>query len=174
MKRKKIIAAAVCIALVCVLIITAAAAKYVFVSSDLEVTQQTVNRVNITVSDTEFLFGDVDSDGELLCRTTVTIEKTEPDFYGVLDSITLSGQDFGYTIYTAGADNGDAVLPEDAVLPCGDDGTYPLEWEIAFTVPYEEGTNEYAVSIDFVYTTGIKTNVTQQYKTSIPVMITVE
>lgn len=175
MKRKKLLTIGIVLIILGILAITTSAVvKYKFTSSSGETVSQVINRVNIEVSATEFTFSKADKDGMLECRTTVTIEKTEPDFYGRLDSITLSGAEFGYTMYTAGKENGDALLPQNVTLPSNENGVYPLEWEIAFTVPYEEGKTDYNISLDINYTTGVKTNLTQQYQTSIPITITVE
>lgn len=174
MKRKKLLTAGVCLIIISMLVITGAAVtKYKFNASSGETLSQIINRVNIEVSATEFNFDRVDKDGMLECRTVVSIEKTEPDFYGKLHSITLSGQEFGFTMYTAGKDNGNAILPEEVMLPTNENGTYPLNWEVAFTFPYEEGKNTYEVSLDINYSTGVKPNLAQRYMTSIPITVTV-
>lgn len=175
MKRKKMLAVAAVIIVLSITLITAAAVTiYKYSEADGKMISKTVNRVNIEVANTEFTFDKPDDSGALLCTTTVSIEKTEPDFYGLLNSITLSGQEFEYTLYTAGKDNGDsAVLPQNVTLPVKDGETYPLTWEISFAVPYEEGKNEYNVSLDINYTTGLKSNATQRYLTSVPINITV-
>lgn len=175
MKHKKMLIAGLCIILVSALMITGSAVtKYKFTSSSGETVSKYINRVNINVSATEFVFRRADENGMLECRTTVSVEKTEPDFYGKLHSITIGGTETGMVMYTAGKDNGDAVLPEEVVLPADEDGTLPLTWEIAFSIPYEEGKTEYEATIDFNYTTGVKTNLTQRYMTSIPVTVTVK
>lgn len=171
MKKKKLFIIALCIIMVSSLVITTAAvAKYRYTASSGKTVMETVNRVNIEVSATEFTYKDVTPDGMLTCSTVVSIAKTEPDFYGQLHSITLSGAEFGYTLYTAGKNNGDALLPDEVALP----SETPLEWEITFTVPYIEGQNTYELFLDINYTTGMKTNTTQRYMTSIPVTLTVE
>lgn len=175
MKRKKLFITAVCLIIISALVITAAAtAIYKYNSASGAEEQLIARRVNITVSQTDFTYKNVDADGMLSCTTTVSIEKTEPDFYGMLHSITVSGAEFGYTIYTAGKNNGDAVLPEEVALPSDDSGTYPLEWDISFTVPYEEGKNSYDIDLIFNYTTGLKPNTTQRYQTTVPLTLTVE
>ncbi len=175
MKRKKLLTIGLCLIIAGIMMITGAAVTgYKYSSASGEKVSNTLNRINYTVSATQFTFRQADKNGMLECRATVSIEKTEPDFYGKLNSITLSGADFGYVMYTAGKNNGDALLPENVMLPAKDGKVFPLEWEIAFTVPYEEGRTEYEVSIDINYTTGVKTNLTQKYLTSIPVTITVE
>ena len=174
MKRKKLLTAGVSLIIISMLVITGAAVtKYKFNSSSGETVSQIINRVNIEVSATEFNFESASKDGMLECRTNVSIEKTEPDFYGYLHSITLSGQDFGSTMYTARKENGNALLPEEVLLPVNEDGAYPLSWEIAFTIPYEEGKNTYEVSLDINYSTGVKPNLAQRYMTSMPSTITV-
>lgn len=170
MQKKKLFITAMCLIIVSSLVITTAAVvKYKYNASSGETVMETVNRVNIEVSATEFTYNNVAADGMLTCSTVVSLAKTEPDFYGMLHSITLSGAEFGYTLYTAGKNNGDALLPEETAI------TYntPLEWEITFTVPYVEGQDTYEISLDINYTTGMKTNTTQRYMTSIPLTLTV-
>ena len=90
MKKKKLLITAICIVIISSLIITAAAvAKYKFSLATEPEAIETVNRVNITVSATEFTYNNVSQDGMLTCSTKVSIEKTEPDFYGQLHSICL-------------------------------------------------------------------------------------
>ena len=175
MKHRKTLIAGICIILACVLTVTGAAVtKYKFTSSSGEAVSQYINRVNINVSATEFTFSRADENGMLECRAIVSIEKSEPDFYGMLHSITIGGTQTGPVIYTAGKDNGNALLPEEVMLPVNADGTYPLTWEIAFSIPYEDGKTTYDATIDINYTTGVKTNLTQRYMTSIPVTVTVK
>lgn len=175
MKHKKILITIACLILAAILMITGTAvARNKFTSSSGESVSQIINRVNITVSATEFTFKTADKNGMLECRATVTICKTEPDFYGRLHSITINAEETGFVMYTAGKNNGDAQLPEEVLLPSDKNDSQPLEWEIAFSIPYEEGKKEYNASIDFNYTTGVKTNLTQRYMTSIPVTITME
>ena len=175
MKRKKLFTAGMCMIIASLLVITGAAVtKYKFTSSSGEAVSQYINRVNINVSATEFTFSRADENGMLECRAIVSIEKSEPDFYGMLHSITIGGTQTGPVIYTAGKDNGNALLPEEVMLPVNADGTYPLTWEIAFSIPYEDGKTTYDATIDFNYTTGVKTNLTQRYMTSIPVTVTVK
>lgn len=171
MKRKKLLTAAICVSIVSALIITAAAVtRYKFTSSSGSVVSKIVNRVNLEVSDTEFVFKNIKDEGELTCTTKISIEKTEPDFYGQLNSITINGQSFGSVIYVAGKNNGNALLPENVPLTSGT----PLEWELSFTVPYREGKTDYELSLDFDYTTGVKANVSQTYITKIPITIKTE
>lgn len=175
MKRKKIIAATICIALISALVVSVAAAViHKFSSASVKEEQLVINRVNIVVSQTQFTYSGVQADGMLNCTTTVSIEKTEPDFYGMLHSITLDGAEFGYTMYTADKNNGDSVLPQEVALPSDENGTYPLGWDIAFTVPYEENKNVYEIDLVFNYTTGLKPSTTQRYQTTIPLTLTVE
>ena len=175
MKKNKLLTAIICPILICALIITGAAVvKYKFSSSSGETVSELINRVNIEVSATKFNFSKISKDGMLECRTIVSVAKTEPDFYGFLHSISLSGADFGYVMYTAGKNNGTAVLPEEVNLPVNNKKAVPLEWEITFAVPYEEGKTSYKVMLDINYSTGLKTNLVQRYMTSIPITITVE
>ncbi len=171
MNRKKLLTFALCLCVISTLVITAAAsAIYKYSSASGQEISKTINRVDISVTDTEFTYENVGSDGMLTCTTTVSIGKTEADFYGMLNSITVSGAQFGYTIYTAGKNNPDSSLPEEIAL------TYdkPLEWQITFTVPYEQGKNVYEIELAIDYTTGLKPNTAQRYQTTVPLTLTVK
>ena len=61
-----------------------------------------VNRVNITFENTEFTFDNATAGDTLTCKAHVSIEKTEPDFYGKLNSITISGVPLTSTVFSAG------------------------------------------------------------------------
>ncbi len=171
MKSKKILTAALCTVLIVSLMVSAAAiTTYKFNNASESRYFETVNRVNISVSATEFSYNKINDDGMLTCSAVISIEKTEPEFYAFLHSVTLSGNKTGNIIYTAGKNNGDAVLPQNIAIP----NKVPLEWEISFTVPFEEGKSEYNLSLDINYTTGMKTNTAQRYMTSIPIKLIIE
>ncbi len=175
MKNKKLLTAIICIITVCALLVTVyAVTRYNYKSATGQSESLIINRVNITLEQTQFTFDKPLSDGILECRTKLIIEKTQPDFYGMLHSVTISGEKMQYVVFTAGKNNGDAVLPENVLLPVNEKGdTQPLEWDITFAVPYEESKSTYYISVDLYYTTGVKTNITQQYTTSIPVTVVI-
>ncbi len=175
MKNKKMLIVGICLILAGVLLITGTA---ITSQSQTEASggeqHFLVNRVNLSVSQTQFTLTKPNN-GVLECRTKITIEKTQPDFYGMLNSIVFEGTGDGYVVYTAGKNNGDAVLPEAVMLPTDKDGkTVPLEWDIIFSLPYEDGKPTYDITLNVDYTTGVKVNTTQRYQTSIPVQITVK
>ncbi|MCD7827712.1 MAG: hypothetical protein LUG85_04170 [Clostridiales bacterium] len=175
MKRNKILISVLSLVIITVLVVTAAAVtKTKSTSASGTYESKYVNRVNIQVENTDFEFEKPADDGSLYCVTTVKIEKTEADFYGKIDSITLDGQDFGYIIYTAGENNGEnAELPENVLITASEEDNAPMEWEIAFTIPYTEGQSSYDVTLNINYTTGVKTTVTQSYLTSVPITVNV-
>lgn len=130
-----------------------------------------VNRVNITFENTEFTFDNVSAGDTLTCKAHVSIEKTEHDFYGVLNSITISGTPFSSTIFSAGKNNGDSSIPENAVLPVSDGKTVPLEWDIEFSFVFDGETAIYNLNADIDYTTGVSKNTAQRYITSVPITV---
>ena len=132
-----------------------------------------VNRVNITFENTEFTFDNATAGETLTCKAHVSIEKTEPDFYGKLNSITISGVPLTSTVFSAGKNNGDTSLPENAVLPVSDGKTVPLEWDIEFSFVFDGETTSYNLSADIDYTTGVSEVTAQRYITSVPITVLV-
>ena len=164
MKNKKliIIIAVIAAAILAVSVSSAAVKKYT--SAKNARVQKIVNRVNIEVDKTQFTYDDL-NDGDIInASAKISIEKSEPDFYGKLVSITIEGADFTEKIYVS--KNKDDSLPQNINLPCGD----PLSWNISFSVPYSENI-ENSIYISFDYITGINEQTKQEYITKIPISI---
>lgn len=168
--KTRLIRVCACAVLLCVLAVTVTAVLYS--RSSGSVVQYIANRVNITVDNTEFEFDSAEIGDTLTCTLYVTIEKTEPDFYGLLNSIYIDGIDTISTVFTAGEDNGSANLPLSVYLPASDDEVYALEWEVSFSFEYD-GQDEYELSLVLDYTTGVSADVTQQYITTVPITVSV-
>ncbi len=175
MKFNKKSAFIFCLILLCAALCATATAAitHLATKSQGETQSYIVNRVNITFENTEFTFDNAAAGDLLTCKAHVSIEKTEPDFYGVLNSITISGTPLSSTVFSAGKNNDSAVSPKNAILPVSDEKTVPLEWDVEFSFVYDGETTIYNLTADIDYTTGVSKETTQRYITSVPITVSV-
>lgn len=172
MTKKRIIAI-VCAVLIAAAAVSAAAyTAYRFRTAEKPVERQYVDRVNLSLDRTAFTFDQPPADGMLICETTLTVEKSEAEFYGKLVAVTVEGGK--NVIFTAGHDNGDAVLPQDLILPATAEAPIPLSWTVSFGVPYEEGKTDYEAALVITLETGMNAQSTDVRQARFPVTLTVE
>ncbi len=121
-----------------------------------------IERVNISVSRTEFTFKKANEADLLPCDLTFSIEKAEPEFFARLDSLVIEGDGISGTVY-----EGDAA-PEYVELP--EDG---LSWNISFSVRYKKGVTAYPLKLVVTYTSGVDAANVDSYIREIPVSVSV-
>ena len=122
-----------------------------------------IERVNVSVSRTEFTFSKADDAGMLPCNLTFSIDKAEPDFFARLDSLVIEGEGISGTVY-----EGDAA-PEYVVLP----EIGGLSWNISFAVRYKKGVTAYPLKLVVTYTSGTDAANVDSYIREIPINVTV-
>ncbi len=166
MKKKKIITIVSIAAALAILTASSFALDDPYTSGK-PVNSEIIDRVNYSVSATEFTFKDGGKD-KYTCEFTFSIKKTQPDFYAELNAAELSGAEFPDVIYTAGKDN-----PESARIPENASITYenPLSWEIKFTVPKEEGKNVYQLNFTIDFVSGVKRSASDRHVVEIPIVV---
>ncbi len=120
-----------------------------------------IERVDISVSQTEFSFDKPDASGELPCYLTFKIDKTEPDFFARLDSLVIEGDGVSGTVY-----EGDAA-PEYVVVP----ESGGLSWNISFSVRYKKGVTAYPLKLTVTYTSGVDAANVDSYIREIPLSV---
>lgn len=174
MVRKKIITAVISI----VLALGASAAAVAAINTLASKTEGStesyiVNRVNMTFDNTDFTFENVNKGDTLTCKAHFSIEKTEPDFYGVLNSFAVQGVALKNVVFTAGKGNGTALFPSAQVLPTVNGKTSALEWDVSFSFVWDGSASEYKLSANADYTTGVTQETAQRFITSIPITIKV-
>ena len=142
-----ILAAALCLGAVTVFAVTRRADNTLTGAYE----QPFIDRVNIAVSQTEFIFDSPKNGDELVCPFTFSISKSEAEFYARLDSLAVEGDGLTCVTYTARDDS--ALAPERVVLTSNEGKPTELSWDISFTAPYKRG-GAYNAVLKIVYTSG--------------------
>ena len=115
------------------------------------VVSKTVNRVNFTLTNTEQTFSP--ADGQYVAELQFTASKTEPDFYAVMNNISLSGMGFENLEVIPTEDT--AVPFSGAVLPAQDGECEEMTWLLRITFSAQSGTT-LTPTLTIDYTSGVK------------------
>lgn len=149
---KKIAVALVCVLLSLSVLIGGAAVVYQTARNKTgSVVSKTVNRVNFTLTDTEQTFSP--ADGQYVAELQFTASKTEPDFYAVMNNISLSGMGFENLEVIPTEDT--AVPFSGAVLPAQDGECEEMTWLLRITFSAQSGTT-LTPTLIIDYTSGVK------------------
>ena len=132
--------------------------------------QNTVDRLNINIDATEFTFKKSDS-GTYMVEFTLTAEKTEGEFYGVLNSVEFSGLDFDYMLLTG--DNGENTAIDDTVLPSVNGTPQTLSWKVQIPCKIT-ATGEYTAEFSVSYTSGLTKDSADSRVLTVPITVTVK
>ncbi len=149
---KKIAVALVCVLLSLSVLIGGAAVVYQTAFNKTgSVVSKTVNRVNFTLTDTEQTFSP--ANGQYVAELQFTASKTEPDFYAVMNNISLSGMGFENLEVIPTEDT--AVPFSGAVLPAQDGECEEMTWLLRITFSAQSGTT-LTPTLTIDYTSGVK------------------
>lgn len=149
---KKIAVALVCVLLSLSVLIGGAAVVYQTARNKTgSVVSKTVNRVNFTLTDTEQTFSP--ADGQYVAELQFTASKTEPDFYAVMNNISLSGMGFENLEVIPTEDT--AVPFSGAVLSAQDGECEEMTWLLRITFSAQSGTT-LTPTLTIDYTSGVK------------------
>ena len=133
--------------------------------------QKTVDRLNLTVDKTEFVFKR-SADNTYNISFTFSAEKTEADFYGVINSLSIDKISGEYILFTA-ADGSPQYVINDTVLPASGGKTQPLSWTVE--VPCSiQGTGTVNGSIRIEYTSGVTQQAADSHLLEIPLTVTIK
>ena len=132
--------------------------------------QKTVDRINLTVDKTTFVFKK-STENIYNVSFTLTAEKTEADFYAVLNSFSVSGLNADGIFLTAN-DGATEYVINDTVLPASNGKTEKLTWNVQIPCKMTAaGTLNGTVKIE--YTSGITKETADSHLLEIPVTVTV-
>ncbi len=120
-----------------------------------------IERVNFSVSQTEFAFDEPDEAGELPCYLTFSFNKAEPFFFARLDSLVIEGDGVSGIVYEGDTAPEYTVVPDDA----------GLSWNIGFSVKYKRGVSAYPVKLIVTYTSGVDQANVDSYIREIPLTV---
>lgn len=131
-----------------------------------------IDRLDLHVDATQFVFM-IDENGKYKLQFTFTAEKTEADFYAMLDDFYIFGMPYTDMTVTAATANGDTIAIPGAELPADYYGnTAPLQW----TIEMQFETNEpvhYTPTLHLTYTSGTKYDLSETYRLEIPLLVKV-
>ena len=134
--------------------------------------QNYINRVRFSLDATEFVFMR-ESSGKYMLEFTFTAEKTQADFYAVLDDFQIVGLPYSSMTVTAAEQNGKAIPIPGAELPGSYDGTTtPLQWTVK--LEFETDTPvTHLPQLLISYTSGTKFNLAESYQTEVDLLVKV-
>lgn len=131
-----------------------------------------IDRLNLQVDATQFVFMQQEN-GRYAVRFTFTAEKTEPDFYAVIDNFTITGLPYSEMTIRAASENGNQIMIPGAELPSDYDGsTRPLQWEAEIIIETDEPVT-YTPTLILTYTSGTKYELTETCRHEIDMIVKV-
>ncbi|MBQ6863365.1 MAG: hypothetical protein IJO14_03905 [Clostridia bacterium] len=131
-----------------------------------------VNRVDFQIDSTEFVFIKSDN-GKYVFRFTFTAEKTEPDFYAILDSFSLTGIPYTKLTITADDANDGVLMIPGSILPTTkQEKTAPLSWTAEVEFSAQQGVT-YTPTLQIGYTSGTSYALKESYRADVPFTVKV-
>lgn len=174
MRGKKIISAVISITLALLIGAAAVTAINTLASKTEGKTESyIVNRVNMSFENTDFAFENVNKGDTLTCKAHFSVAKTEADFYGMLNSLSIQGIQMKNVVFTAGKNNGTALFPSQQPLASLNGEPVALEWDISFSFVWDGSASEYKLNANIDYTTGVTKDTAQRFITSVPITVTI-
>lgn len=171
--KKKITAIAVFVLAVVLIPIAVFAVKNAVspISSGGGFVQKTIDRINISVDKTDFVFNK-DGNGAYRIAFTLTAEKTEADFFAKLDSFEVDGQSFGAAIVSPVGNSSEFII-DGAVLPASNGKAEQLSWKIE--VPFTaDSAGTYTGEIKLSFTSGITEDTADSHLLTIPLTVEIK
>ncbi len=131
-----------------------------------------IDRLHLQIDATQFVFM-IDESGKYKLQFTFTAEKTQADFYAVLDDFYIDGLPFKKMTITAASANGDTIAIPGAQLPADYYGnTSPLQWTIEIQLETEKPVH-YTPTLCLIYTSGTKYDLRETHQLEIPLLVKV-
>ena len=130
-----------------------------------------VDRMDITVEPTVFSFDPAAAeDGAYELETTVTLTKTEPDFYARLLDISIEGLDLD-SLSVADATGGGALKKNGVFLPVADGKAVPLT--LTVTARFQAaGSEDLSPTLVLHYRAGMTADMADERYLEIPLTVT--
>ncbi len=132
------------------------------------------DRIFYSLENTEFTIKKTSEESEAYTLTMLLeVKKTQGDFYGKINSFTLSGIAFDNIVFTDLSGSEEAKIPESLVLTATDGEPDAFRWQtdVNLSIP-EKGI--YTASARLSYTSGTSEQTAMTKTAEIPITITVE
>ena len=132
------------------------------------------NRIALTVENTEFTLKKATESAEAYTLTLfITAQKTQGDFYGVINSFSLSGMAYDSIVFTALTDAAQNKTMDSLVLTSANGTPDTYKWQIDINVSIQ-GKGTYTPTIKLYVTSGMTKDTASERIVEIPLKITVE
>lgn len=130
---------------------------------------KTVNRMDFSVTNTDFVLEKTKEGAEsFLLETQIDIRKCEADFYAKIKSIEITGQKINRAVFYSTEEKGENYFPEDIIIR--DDKTHTWNCEISFEGIYPVETQAQLI---IEYESGISLDTADAHRLTVPISITV-
>ena len=129
-----------------------------------------VDRLEITVDRTAFTF---QGGGAMQAELTLTLQKTEADFYALIDAVDVAGLEYDSLELICETPGIDPALPENMLLPVRDGESAPLQWKLLLTFTADAPATLTPV-LEVSYTSGLTAETADGRLLQIPLTLTVE
>ena len=132
------------------------------------------DRISVVFENTEFrIKKTADTPEEYTLTMYLSVQKTQGDFYGIINSFRLSGISYSNIVYTALTSVAENKTLDNLILTATDGTPDTYKWQIDVTFTASE---KGSITPEFIldYTSGTAEDDAQQKLMQIPVSITVE
>lgn len=131
------------------------------------------DRLSFTLENTEFTVTKTSSEPEAYTLTMfLEAKKTQGDFYGIIDSFTLSGIAYDSLVFTDLSGGKEAKIPSSLVLTATDGEPDVFRWQIDVNLTLSE-KDVYTATARLQYTSGTDKASAMTRIAEIPITITV-
>ena len=132
------------------------------------------DRIEITVKNTDFRIKKTTDSAETYTLTlTLSAKKTQPDFYAVINDLTISGVAYDNVVFTALTRAAENKTLKNLTLTSTNGEADLFSWQIDATMTFS-GKGVYNATLNIDFTSGITRDTAVQKLTEIPITITVE
>ena len=130
-----------------------------------------IDRINIAVTGTEFELKKADG-GKYVISFTFKAEKTEPDFYAMLNSLDVEGLDYESIVFSPLNDNCSGNELSGSVLPVKNGKTVPIEYRADVT--FSSAKTKLSPVLVLVYTSGMTQLTSDMHRLEIPLSVKIK
>lgn len=132
------------------------------------------DRISVTVENTDFVIKKASEASETFTLTFyLTAKKTQADFYGVINSLSLEGIAYNNIVFTALTPAAENKTLSELVLTASDGEPDEYRWQVDVTLTFS-GKGKYIASLNMDYTSGMNKDSSVQKLMEIPLTITVQ
>lgn len=134
-------------------------------------TRDYVDRINLSITNTDFELNKT-SAGKYIITFIFKAEKTEADFYGVINSLRIDGLDYDNAVFTPLNENSDGKTLTNVNLPVKNGKAVPAEYRADITFTSTESKINPVIVLD--YTSGYSMLAAERHQLEIPLSVKIK